>query len=143
MILLDTNVVSEAMRPSGKRDQTVAAWFTKNGHKGLYISTITEAELWSGFHKLPDGEKRAALGHAITVMLEQKFTERVIAFDSASAKAFGKINGDRQRLGRPILTADAQIAAIAYSRGFKLATRNTHDFEHCNIALINPWGNGI
>ncbi len=137
MILLDTNVVSELMRAAP--DQKVLAWFDAHENIPLYLCTVSEAELWAGFHHLPDGQRRSAIGAAITAMLAEDFAGRILPFDSAAAFAFGKISGQRKSLGRPISTADAQIAAIAQVHGFRLVTRNTADFEGCGVDVVNPW----
>ncbi len=137
MILLDTNVISELMRP--QPDAVVISWFDHVEGLPLFISTITEAELWSGIHHMPVGKRRTVLQTLIAETLTEDFAGRILSFDSVAAKSYGKLSGHRFGLGRPITTADCQIASIAQVNGFKLATRNTKDFEHCDICLINPW----
>jgi toxin FitB len=137
MIVLDTNVVSELMRPHP--DGHVQAWYDRHDGIPLLICAITEAELWAGFHRLPEGQRRAAIGAGIADMLAKDFSGHILPFDSASAKVYGLISGMRKCLGKPISTADAQIAAVAQVHGFKLATRNIPDFEKCGVDLINPW----
>ncbi len=141
MILLDTNVISEMMRPRPAAE--VISWFDQVDGLPLFVSTITEAELWSGIHQLPVGKRRAELQTLISETLVEDFAGRVLLFDSVAAKSYGKISGQRASLGRPITTADCQIAAIAQVNGFKLATRNTKDFENCDISVINPWSTAI
>jgi predicted nucleic acid-binding protein len=142
MIRLDTNAVLEAMRPAGNRDANVAAWLRRNGPLPLFVSSITEAELWLGVTSLPDGKRRSALEERTTRMLSDMFAGRILAFESRAALAYGKIFGTRKVLGRPIGHEDCAIAAIAQVNGLTLATRNTDDFAHCNVTLINPWGDG-
>lgn len=137
MILLDTNVISEMMRP--RPDPVVGAWFDRQDGLPLYISTITEGELWSGFERSPVGKKRAVVEALIAETFADDFAGRILAFDSAAARLFGMISAQRSRVGRPISTADCQIAAIAQVHGLKIATRNTKDFENCDVALVNPW----
>jgi toxin FitB len=137
VILLDTNVISEMMRP--RPEPLVVSWFDSVAGLPLYISAVTEAELWSGFHLLPIGKRRTVLESLISETLTEDFAGRILPFDSAAARSYGKISGQRSKLGRPINTADCEIAAIAKVHGLKLATRNTSDFEHCDIDLINPW----
>ena len=137
MILLDTNIVSELMRPMPS--QTVMSWLAAQPAASLFISAVTEAELRYGVLLLPEGRKRAELVAAIEGMLAEDFVGRILPFDSAAAVAFAAIAAGRRQAGRPISQFDAQIAAIAQSRGAELATRNVADFEGCGVEIINPW----
>jgi toxin FitB len=137
MILLDTNVISELMRP--KPDPVVVSWFDRVGELPLYISTVSEGELWAGLNVMPSGKRRLTLETLVAEMLADDFAGRILSFDRQAARLFGDISGLRAKVGRPIGTADNQIAAIARAHGFKLATRNTKDFDHCDVDLINPW----
>jgi predicted nucleic acid-binding protein len=137
MILLDTNVLSELMRPAP--DQAVERWLGDQPVTSVFISAITEAELRYGVALLPAGKRRLTLVSVIEAMLGEDFAGRVLPFDSAAAAAFAEIAANRRQAGRPIAQADAQIAAIARSRGAVLATRNVADFEDCGIELVNPW----
>jgi predicted nucleic acid-binding protein len=138
VIVLDTNVVSELMRPSPA--PAVARWLAAQASGAVFLSAITEAELRYGIALLPDGKRRTALAGAVEAMVQEDFRGRVLAFDSAAAAAYAEIAAGRRQLGRPISQADAQIAAIAKSRGARLATRNTADFAECGIEVIDPWG---
>jgi predicted nucleic acid-binding protein len=137
MILLDTNVISEAMRaaPSPK----VLAWLDCNGGNGLFLSTITIAEITYGLGCLPNGNRRKDLDMRFTRLLKEGFADRILAFDEASAHAYGQIMGARKKHGMPMSVLDGQIAAVACSNGHALATRNTKDFESCGLQLINPF----
>ena len=137
MILLDTNILSELMRPAPEKD--VEKWLTAQPDASVFISAITEAELRYGVALLPTGKRRSTLAAVIEDMLGEDFTGRILPFDSAAAVAFAEIAANRRQAGRPIAQADAQIAAIARSRGAALATRNVPDFEGCGIELVNPW----
>ncbi len=137
MILLDTNIVSELMRPAPS--QAVMSWLAAQPAASLFISAVTEAELRYGVMLLPEGRKRAELVAAIEGMLAEDFAGRILPFDSAAALAFAGIAATRRQAGRPISQFDAQIAAIAHSRGAELATRNVADFEGCGVEIINPW----
>ena len=137
MILLDTNVLSELIRPIPA--STVEAWVRAQPAATLFISAVTEAELRFGLALLPDGRRRDRLAEAVAGVLVEEFAGRILLFDSAAALAYARIAAGRRRAGRPIAQFDAQIAAIAHSRGAILATRNTADFNDCGIPLINPW----
>ena len=137
MILLDTNAVSELLRP--KPDENVLAWFEANARLPMHISTISEAELWLGVYSLPEGKRRTTIESDIAEILRQDFAGHILQFDSKAALAYGQLYGMRKAQGRPISREDCQIASIAHVNKFSLATRNVRDFEHCNITLINPW----
>lgn len=137
MILLDTNILSELMRPVPEKE--VEQWLADQPDASVFISAITEAELRYGVALLPAGKRRSALTAVIEDMLGEDFTGRILPFDSAAAVAFAEIAATRRQTGRTIAQADAQIAAIARSRGAALATRNVSDFEGCGIGVVNPW----
>jgi len=137
MILLDTNVVSELMRP--EPDQAVLRWFANQASIDLYLSAIAEAELRRGAAMLPAGKRRDQLMAAIDAMIAEDFAGRILPFDSAAAQAFVLVFLERRAAGRPISFADCQIAATARAQGAAIATRNTADFAGCGIAVIDPW----
>jgi predicted nucleic acid-binding protein len=138
MILLDTNILSELMRPAPEKG--VEQWLTDQPDASVFISAITEAELRYGVALLPPSKRRSLLAAVLENMLDEDFTGRILPFDSAAAVAFADIAANRRQAGRPIAQADAQIAAIARSRGAALATRNVDDFVDCEVQIINPWG---
>jgi toxin FitB len=137
MIILDTNVISELMRP--KPLAAVIDWFAKQPGSGLFTTSITEAEIFYGIELLTKGKRRQSLAAAAEAMFTEDFSDRVLGFDSDAARAFSLIAVRRRSLGRPINYQDAQIAAIAHTRGATLATRNRVDFEYCDITLVDPW----
>lgn len=137
MILLDTNVISELMRPEPA--QIVLDWFGQQDAADLFISAVTEAELRTGVAILPEGQRRSRLQLALDAMIDQDFQARVLPFDSPAAKGYADIAAQRRAAGRPIAEADCQIAAIARALGATVATRNVKDFEGCGVRLINPW----
>ena len=137
MILLDTNILSELMRPTP--EAAVEQWLADQPVASVFISAITEAELRYGLALMPSGKRRSALAVEIEDMLGEDFSGRILPFDSPAAVAFAEIAAERRQTGRPISQADAQIAAIARSRGAALATRNVADFEGCGVEIINPW----
>ena len=137
MTILDTNVLSEVMRPLPTAK--VLRWLATHSASRLFTTTITQAEILYGLELLPKGKRRAALQSAVEAMFAEDFAGRILPFDSDAARVFPQIAASRRALGRPITQWDAQIAAIARSRGASLATRNTGDFEHCGITVLNPW----
>lgn len=136
MIILDTNVVSEPLKP--KPDAAVLAWLDRQAPETLYLTTITLAELQAGIEILPAGKRRTAL-QAATTELAAQFEGRVLPFDQESAHAFGRAFAGTQTAGNPIHFGDCAIAAIAITHGFVLATRNVRDYKGAGIELINPW----
>ena len=137
MIVLDTNVVSELLRPSP--DPVVETWVAGHPAVGLYFSAVGEAELRYGVAILPAGRRRDALASAIETILREDFDERILPFDSGAARAFATIAAARRAAGRTASPSDFQIAAIARSRGMAVATRNIRDFDNMGIELFDPW----
>ena len=137
MIVLDTNVLSELMR--AEPSATVAAWVANRPASSLFTTAVTQAEILCGVALLPQGERRAALARAVVGMFEEDFVGRVLPFDAAAARAYADIAAERRRLGQPITQFDAQIAAIARSRGAAVATRNVADFADCGVSVLDPW----
>jgi toxin FitB len=137
MIILDTNILSELMK--SKRSEIVCNWVAQQSLMRLFITTITQAEILYGIALLPAGKRRDELSQAAQLMFSEDFAGRVLPFDQAAAVAFANIASQRRRSGTPISQADAQIAAICYTHGATIATRNFSDFEGCGISIINPW----
>jgi predicted nucleic acid-binding protein len=137
MIILDTNVLSELMSP--KPSPRVAAWVAEYPATELFTTSITKAEIFYGIELLSPGKRRDCLLAAAEAMFAEDLAGRVFGFESDTARAFTKIAAHRRALGKPINRADAQIAAIAQSRGAKLATRNMADFEDCGLDVVDPW----
>lgn len=137
MLVIDTNVVSELMRASPRRD--VLEWVDGQRTKDLFVTSVTEAEVRAGVAVLPDGERRRGLAAAAERAFGNLFASRVLPFDSSAARAYAEMFAIRQAMGRPLSLADGQIAAIARSRGMTVVTRNIGDFEGAGIELANPW----
>ena len=137
MIILDTNVVSELMRPDP--DPGVVDWVAGQAAINLYLSTVSEAELRYGIEILPTGARRDRLLAEVEGMLREDFAGRVLPFDSAAAQSYAVIAAARRAAGRPINHADCQIAAMARSRGASVATRDINGFEGSGVDVINPW----
>ena len=137
MILLDTNVISEPMRP--KPDRNVLVWLDAQAAETLYLSTVSLAELLLGIESLPAGKRRKALAGALHEQVIALFGERIVPFDLGAAETYAKIVMRARRHGHPIAVAHAQIAAIAASRQFTVATRDREPFEAAGVPVINPW----
>jgi len=137
MILLDTHVLSELMRP--QPNPVVVAWVDAHSGEAL-VSAITQAEISLGIALLPNGKRRDALAAVARQMLAEDFAGRCLPFDAAAAEHFARLVAERRRIGRPITTQDAQIAAIALANGVPLATRNSDDFAAIpGLVLVDPW----
>lgn len=137
MIILDTNVLSECLRP--EPDPRVLAWLSAQSRASLYTTTIVESEILYGVCLLPDGARKSALTTAVRAIFDHDFFGRVLSFDRGAASAYAELASSRKSVGRPISQFDAMIAAVAYSAGAVLATRNCKDFEGCKIDMLNPW----
>lgn len=137
MIVIDTNVVSELMRPAPA--SAMLDWFGVQDQSVLHLSAVSEAELRRGVAILPEGRRRDALRAAIDAMVAEDFAGRVLAFDGAAAFAFAAVFAERRAAGRPIGFPDCQIAATARAHGAAVATRNVSDFEGCGVTIVNPW----
>ncbi|MBI1790734.1 MAG: type II toxin-antitoxin system VapC family toxin [Acidobacteria bacterium] len=137
MIILDTNVLSEVIKPLPSPQ--VVEWLARQPPLQVFTTAITQAEVLYGIDLVAGGKRRAALEAAADAMFQEDFAGRILPFDDEAARLFPKITVARRLLGRPISQFDAQIAAIARSRDAAIATRNTKDFEHCEVPLLNPW----
>ena len=137
MFILDTNVISETMR--NQPDPAVLAWLDERVASGLFVTTVTEAEIRFGMTRLDEGKRRDDLIAAVDQAFETIFRGQVLSFDRDAARVYAVIGAHSFGIGRTISQSDCQIAAIARSRGATLATRNVADFEDTGVAVINPW----
>ena len=137
MVILDTNVISEAM--SATPSTRVLDWLAQQQSAELFTTTVTLAEILYGIELLPQGKRRAAFLAGADKMFSKVLLGHILPFDEEAARAFAEIAAARRSQGRPIAEFDAQMAAIASSRRATLATRNTQDFEGCGVRLENPW----
>jgi len=137
MIILDTNIVSEFMTspPSG----SVLRWLNEQNTTSLYLTSITIAEISYGLSVLPMSKRRKLLDERFKLFVESGFKQRILSFDEHAAYIYGGLLAHRRQLGKPMSCFDGQIAAIAYAKGFAVATRNIKDFQHCQLELINPF----
>jgi predicted nucleic acid-binding protein len=127
MVILDTNVLSEALKPAP--DGRVMVWLKDQPRPSLFTTTVTRGEILYGIRMLPDGKRRRALWDAALAIFNEDFAERVLSFDSDAADAYAEVGASRRAAGRPISQFDAMIAGMARSHGASVATRNAKDFE--------------
>jgi hypothetical protein len=137
VIVLDTNVISELARRAP--DSGVLSWLDSLDVSEVGTTAVTAAELRYGVTRLPDGHRKRELAVVIRGILTEDFHGRVFPFDERASIRYADVVVGRERNGRPIGVADAQIAAICRDLGAILATRNTADFEETGVELINPW----
>lgn len=136
MIVLDTNLLSEMMKP--EPNDAVSAWLLTQLRENLHTTAITVAEIHSGIQRLPNGRCR----DKVRVTADRMFAavlDDVLSFTGEAAMAYSVVLDRRQRAGLPIQPFDAQIAAICLVEQATLATRNTKDFVETGVELVNPW----
>lgn len=136
MILVDTNVVSEAM--SARPDPLVVSWLNAQAAETLYLPSVALAELLFGVGAQPEGGRKARLTAALDGLLAL-FPGRVLAFDQESARRYADMAVAARAAGRTLSVADGYIAGTAASRGFAIATRDTRHFQDTGVQIIDPW----
>jgi predicted nucleic acid-binding protein len=136
MIVLDTNVVSEAMKP--EPNEVVLAWLNDQVAETLYISSVTLAELLFGIAALPAGKRKNMLAQTLDGLMGL-FRDRVLPFDVEAARHYATLAVTARGGGRGFPTPDGYIAAIAASRGFVVASRDIAPYEAAKVFVINPW----
>ena len=139
MIILDTNVVSEAMKP--EPNPAVRNWLDEQSPETLHLSSVTIAELLFGVHALPAGRRRHKLATALDGILEL-FDGRVLPFDLDAARRYADLAVKARKAGKGFPTPDGYIAATAVAHGFSVATRDTSAFDAAGVAVIDPWKAG-
>lgn len=137
MIILDTNVVSEPMKPNG--NPSVRAWLDQQVAETLYLTATSLSELLVGIEILPDGKRKEGLDTALSELVVRLFGSRILPFDQQAAMAYAPLVGRARTGGRLISMADGQIAAIAAVHGFTVATRDAAPFVAAGVPVINPW----
>lgn len=136
MIILDTNVVSEAMKP--EPHPAVQAWLDAQAVETVYLSSVTLAELLFGIGALPAGRRKNILAETLDGLLVL-FEERVVSFDTAAARHYAELAVAVRASDKGFPLPDGYIAAIAASHGFSVATRDVSPFQAAGISVINPW----
>ena len=137
MIILDTNVVSEPMKPNGHRG--VQTWLDEQIAETLYLTSISLSELLLGIEVLPDGKRKVGLATALSELLTTLFGARVLPFDQHAATMYAGLVSRARAAGHAISMADGQIAAIAAVHGFTVATRDTGPLVAAGVPVVNPW----
>lgn len=137
MILLDTNIVSELMRPCPA--ESVTTWLDAQSPWKLAISSITIAEIGYGLAMLPTGNRKFGLESAFRLVVDTRFSGRIWSFDENAAQIYGLLMAQIKNSGRSGSIPDIQIASIAKVNGAAIATRNVKDFAGLGIELINPY----
>jgi predicted nucleic acid-binding protein len=136
MILVDTNVVSEAMKPYA--DPLVSVWLNNQVAESLYLSSLSLAELLFGIAILPSGRRKDALADTLDTLL-RLFGPRILPFDAEAARSYAQTAERARAAGKAFPIADGFIAAIASAHNLFVATRDTAPFEAAGLTVINPW----
>ena len=137
MILLDTNVVSELMRPV--RDPVFAAFVRGQPLSAMFVPSLVVAELQFGMRRLPEGQRRRELERAFDVLMLAGFARRILQFDAACGAGYAAARCARIAAGRPVGVIDALIGGMALTYNAPFVTRNTSDFDGYGLTLLNPW----
>lgn len=140
MILLDTNVLSEPLRPAPHPE--VVAWIDRQAIETLYLAAVTVAELRYGIACMPTGKRRDGLHSALESKVLPLFTGRVLPFDLPATQVYAEAMAHARAQGQAIALADGLIAATAKAHGMAVATRDTQPFEAAGVSVINPWRTG-
>jgi len=133
--LLDTNVISELVRP--KPAKAVLAWFDNIPSEALHISVLTLGEIRRGVENLPDGARREKLRLWLEHDLADWFDTRILPVDTAVADRWGRLLA---LVGRPVPSIDSLLAATALHHELRIVTRNQKDFDYPGLEVVNPWG---
>jgi predicted nucleic acid-binding protein len=137
VIVLDTNVLSELIRP--RPDPGVVDWLRGQARSRLFTTAISRGEMLLGVLALPDGQRKRRLQQEVLGIFAADMAGRVLPYDGDAADAHAEFAAMRRAQGRPIGQSDAMIAGIVRSRGAMLATRNVRDFEGWGLTLVDPW----
>jgi len=136
MIVLDTNVVSEAMKPNP--NPAVRAWLNEQSAETLYLTSVSLAELLFGIAALPDGKRKDMLAKALDGLMEL-FRGRVLSFNTDAARKYADLAVMAKIAGRGFPVPDGYIAAVAAAQGYRVASRDMAPFEAANMDVVNPW----
>ncbi|HQT90375.1 MAG TPA: type II toxin-antitoxin system VapC family toxin [Acidiphilium sp.] len=137
MLLLDTNILSEMMRP--EPDRKVVDWIVRQPSVELHTAAVCQAEVLAGLAIMPSGRRRTDLEEAARAMFTNEFGGHILPFDTDAASVYADVFAVRRKIGRPCGTVDLMLAAIARVRGARVVTRNVSDFDGLGVAVVNPW----
>jgi predicted nucleic acid-binding protein len=137
MLLLDTNILSEMMRP--EPECKIVDWIVRQPSAELFTAAVCQAEIFAGLAILPGGRRRSDLEEAAHAMFADDFDGRILPFDTEAAACYAEIFAARRNVGRPSGVIDLMVAAIARVRGASVVTRNVADFEGVGVVIVNPW----
>ncbi|GAB3302954.1 PIN domain-containing protein [Epidermidibacterium keratini] len=140
MIIVDTNVISEPLRP--RPAEAVLAWLDDQAIETVYLTTITLAEIRFGIASLPAGKRQRTLRTRFDDEMLELFGDRILSFDRVAAEEYGDLRARAVSRGLAIGDLDAMIAAIAAARGFAVATRDVRPFIDAGIQVVNPFESG-
>ena len=140
MIVLDTNVISEPLRPAP--ENRITEWIDAQALETLYLSAITVAEVRFGLASLPTGKRRDRLQASLEKQILPLFAGRILPFDMSASQAYSELMAKARATGMAIGTADGYIAATAAANGMMVATRDISPFKAAGLDVINPWLNG-
>jgi hypothetical protein len=139
MIILDSDVLSAAIKPGTPEHLVVLPWLDRQPVDTLGITTITLFEVLGGIERIDPGRRRSSMLEAFELAIAELFPGRIFPFDEAAARASAQLYGARRRVGRPVGSGDTQIAGIALARQAAIATRNVRHFGQLSIPVVNPW----
>lgn len=139
LYLLDTVVVSDAIKPPARRSDGVTAWFALQEIADLFLSSITVAEIGAGLEAMAPGPAKQRYEDWYTALIEDEFEDRVLAFDLEAAHAYRAVAARMPRSGWQRHARDMQIAAIALLHDMTVVTRNVRDFAPCGVKIVDPW----
>jgi predicted nucleic acid-binding protein len=137
MLVLDTNVLSELLKPTP--DEQIVSWIERQPRQQLFTTVVSRAEILYGILLLPNGQRRQKLADAAKAVFDEALADHVLPFDNTAADHFAAIAARRKVEGKPISQFDAIIVSIAAAHSARLATRNVRDFEGCGVEIENPW----
>jgi Predicted nucleic acid-binding protein, contains PIN domain len=137
MIILDTNVVSEALKPG--RDEAVIVWLDEQSAETLYLTATSLSELLIGIAIMPDEKRKNEISAALKTLVTKLFSSRVLPFDQEAAVAYSALVSSARAAGKAVSLPDGQIGAVASVHGFTVATRDVAPFEALGIPFVNPW----
>jgi hypothetical protein len=137
MIVLDTNVVSEALKPG--RDPAVIAWLDQQSVETLFLSATSLAELLIGIAIMPDGKRKSTISAALDSLISRLFDTRILPFDEGAAMAYSELVSAARAQGKAVSMPDGQIGAVASVHNFTVATRDVAPFQALGLPVIDPW----